>query len=101
MSPATAPGWWRGLLVAAAICPAVGCQAEHVSMSRPDGKIMHDDVRYYPPQPETPATNRLKARLKAQQVARMKAMGFDVTEPAPGAGDRTSTINPPETGAPR
>lgn len=83
-----------GLTLAGGLCGMVGCQAEYAGMTLPSGRYLYDDVQYFPTGTDFPWANT----LAAQQRARMRQMGMDVPENAPGGGG--GAVGGPTPGTP-
>ena len=83
-----------GLTMAGALFGLVGCQAEYAGMTLPSGRYLFDDVQYFPTGSDFPWANT----LAAQQRARMRQMGMDLPENAPGGG--VGAVGAPTPGTP-
>ena len=83
-----------GVTVVGTVFGLVGCQAEYAGMTLPSGRYLFDDVQYFPTGTDFPWANT----LAAQQRARMRQMGMDVPENAPGGGG--GVIGGPTPGTP-
>lgn len=83
-----------GVTMVGSLFGMVGCQAEYAGMTLPSGRYLYDDVQYFPTGTDFPWANT----LAAQQRARMRQMGMDVPENAPGGG--TGAVGAPTPGTP-
>lgn len=90
----------RGRLIAAVavsggLALATGCQVEYAGMTLPSGKYMYDDVQYFANGPGFRWANT----NAATQRARMRQMGYDVSDlPIPGTPAGPALSPPPAEG---